>query len=217
MTSFFPCAFGPVGRAGPCRDRRGHLGDVVLRHLHVGIVRLAGPDRWRRSQKRSRSNESRHAFPPLACWQATSSSAGCPALSDGQQAADTLCDRLAHHEMSSSRPACASAAPTARGAARKPASAMETTSVTPLNSGSTKNAPPSCWMPEMPTARISTPTDRAPDIDPAGLDRGRAEEGADQRRQQEIEADVGLADPELRGEHAAGEAGDQRPRRRRRR
>ena len=35
---------------------------------------------------------------------------------------------------------------------------MATSSVTPLNSGSTKNAPPSCWMPEMPTARMRTPT-----------------------------------------------------------
>ena len=87
---------------------------------------------------------------------------------------------------------------------------MATTSVVPLNSGSTKKAPPSCWMPEMPTARMSDAEHRAPDVDPARLDRRRAEEGADQRRQQEVEADIGLADAELGGEDAAGEAGDQR-------
>ena len=39
--------------------------------------------------------------------------------------------------------------------------------------------------------------DRAPDIDAAGLDRGRAEEGADERGQQIFEADAGLTDPSL--------------------
>ena len=35
---------------------------------------------------------------------------------------------------------------------------MATSSVVPLNSGSTQNEPPICWMPEMPTARMTTPT-----------------------------------------------------------
>src|SRR6185312_2034561 len=48
----------------------------------------------------------------------------------------------------------------------------------------------------------------APDIDAPRLDRRRAEEGADQRRQQEVQADVRLADAQLRAEHAAGEAGN---------
>ena len=47
--------------------------------------------------------------------------------------------------------------------------------------------------------------ERAPDIDAAGLDRGRAEEGADQGRQQVFEADAGLADAQLRGEQHAGQ------------
>ena len=42
--------------------------------------------------------------------------------------------------------------------------------------------------------------DRAPDIDPSGLDRGRAEKRADQGGQQEIEADAGLADAQPRRE-----------------
>ena len=46
---------------------------------------------------------------------------------------------------------------TVRRRCAKAASAMATTSVVPLNSGSTKKAPPSCWMPEMPTARMRTP------------------------------------------------------------
>ena len=50
----------------------------------------------------------------------------------------------------------------------------------------------------------------APDVDPARLDGRRAEEGADERRQQVVEADIRLPDPELRGEHAASEARDQR-------
>ena len=39
--------------------------------------------------------------------------------------------------------------------------------------------------------------DGAPDVDPAGLDRRRAEEGADQRGQQIFEADARLADAQL--------------------
>ncbi len=35
---------------------------------------------------------------------------------------------------------------------------MATSRVTPLNSGSTQNEPPNCWMPEMPTASTTTPT-----------------------------------------------------------
>ena len=34
---------------------------------------------------------------------------------------------------------------------------MATSRVTPLNSGSTQNEPPNCWMPEMPAARMTTP------------------------------------------------------------
>ncbi len=64
-------------------------------------------------------------------------------------------------------------------------------------------------MPDMPTARIDDAEHRAPDVDPAGLDRGRPEEGADQRRQQIVETDIRLADAQLGGQHAAGEAGNQ--------
>ena len=84
---------------------------------------------------------------------------------------------------------------------------MATSRVTPLNSGSTQKEPPNCWMPEMPTARMIDADDRAPDVDPPRLDRGRAEEGADQRRQQEFEPDAGLADAQLGGEQNAGEGG----------
>ena len=35
---------------------------------------------------------------------------------------------------------------------------MATSKVAPLNSGSTKNVAPNCWMPAMPMARIATPT-----------------------------------------------------------
>ena len=59
--------------------------------------------------------------------------------------------------------------------------------------------------------------ERAPDIDAAGLDRGRAEEGADQGRQQIFEADAGLADAQLGGEQHAGDGGERCPRPRRRR
>ena len=86
---------------------------------------------------------------------------------------------------------------------------MEMTNVVPLNSGSTKNAPPSCWMPGNADGEDEDAEYRAPDVDPAGLDRGRAEECANERRKQIVEADIRLADPELGGEHAAGESGDQ--------
>src|ERR1700722_4089701 len=49
---------------------------------------------------------------------------------------------------------------------------------------------------------------RAPDVDAARLDRGRAEKGADQRGQEIIEPDVRLADPQFGGEDATGKAGD---------
>ena len=39
----------------------------------------------------------------------------------------------------------------------KAASAMEMTNVVPLNRGSDEERSPSCWIPEMPTARIKTP------------------------------------------------------------
>ena len=39
--------------------------------------------------------------------------------------------------------------------------------------------------------------DGAPDIDPSGFDGGRAEEGADEGRQQEFKTDRGLTDSEL--------------------
>src|SRR6185312_2278370 len=44
---------------------------------------------------------------------------------------------------------------------------------------------------------------RAPNIDPPRLDRGRAQEDADQRRQKILEPDARLADPQLRGEDDA--------------
>src|ERR1700733_2285818 len=46
--------------------------------------------------------------------------------------------------------------------------------------------------------------DRAPDVDPAGFDRVRAEKRADERRQEIIKPDIRLADSELCTKHAAG-------------
>ena len=70
----------------------------------------------------------------------------------------------------------------------------------PLNIGSTKNEPPSCWIPEMPIGEDQDADDGAPDIDAARLDGGRAEEGADQGGQQIFEPDIRLADAQLGGE-----------------
>ncbi len=50
--------------------------------------------------------------------------------------------------------------------------------------------------------------DRAPDVDAARLDRGRAEEGADQGRQQVFQADAGLADPQAGRQQQAGEGAE---------
>ena len=43
--------------------------------------------------------------------------------------------------------------------------------------------------------------DGAPDVDPSRLNGRRAEEGADQRRQQIFQTDAGLADAQFRGEN----------------
>ena len=67
-------------------------------------------------------------------------------------------------------------------------------------------------MPEMPTARISTPTMVPHTLTRPGRIVVEPEEGPDQRRQQEVEADVRLPDLQLAGQHAAGEA-DEQPRR----
>ena len=75
---------------------------------------------------------------------------------------------------------------------------MAMSKVTPLNMGSTQKEPPNCWMPEMPTARMMMPIDRAPDIDAARLDGGGPEEGANKGRQQELKTHAGLSDAQLR-------------------
>ena len=86
---------------------------------------------------------------------------------------------------------------------------MEMTNVVPLNRGSTKNAPPSCWMPEMPTARIKTPNIVPQTLTRPGLIVVEPRNAPTSAGKQIVEPDIRLTDPELGGQHAAGEAGDQ--------
>ena len=67
-------------------------------------------------------------------------------------------------------------------------------------------------MPEMPIARMMTPTSVPQTLTRPGLIVVEPRNSADQRRQQKLEADARLADAQLRGEDDAGR-GRQRPRR----
>ena len=153
-------------RSVPCGDRRRHFLDVGLRLLHVGVVLRPSrahcePGDGGGGKQHSAEHLSLDIVPPFLLPGEPEPARRRAAAASGPPAFFCLAaDRGDWTGLVSCavEPVRSDVAFTAdRRRCAKPASAIEITSVVPLNRGSTKKAPPSCWMPEMPTARISTP------------------------------------------------------------